>query len=1284
MEINSYFKQLEDYINRCYELASRARKLGFDASLDVDISIARDLASRVEGLLNIKGVAKIIKEKELKNLSRIELAMEVAKEILNKYNGDNLEEKLDKALRVALAIVTEGVVSAPIEGIVKVKIKKNFDGTKYLAVYYAGPIRSAGGTAQALSVLFADILRREIGLDRYKPTEEEIERFVEEFEIYFQEVGRLQYKPDANEIRTVIKNIPVEITGEATEDVEVSGYRDLDRIETNKIRGGALLVIAEGILQKAKKLIKFVEKFKLDGWEWLKNLVKEEVEEEKEIEILPDDKYLKEIVAGRPVLCHPSRKGGFRLRYGRTRTSGLAAVALHPSTLILLDGFIALGTQIKLERPGKAGVVTVCDTIEPPVVRLKDGSVIRVEKDADKIKNDVDEILFLGDILIAVGEFIQNNHILLPTGYVEEFWVQELREALKKQSKEIYAKYEKYLNLRNIPSSKEAVEISLMLNIPLHPRYTYNYNEVKKEDLKLLARYLVSGKIINGKLHVKLSKKEKRILEDLLVPHIVKDNEIIIEDYLPLLYALGIWDFNLSRFEKEYNKAKDSLELVNRFIKVRPKALFYIGARMGRPEKSDARKMQPPVNVLFPLSNYGGRTRSVRKAAEKKKIYVEIVNRYCKNCNRYTYFIICEQCGSETILEGICPRCKGTECNCNIDKIYYSKRAIEIEKLLSQAIKRVGSFGGEIKGVIGLTSKNKVPEILEKGILRSKYGLYVFKDGTCRYDMTNIPLTHFKPKEINVSVDKLRELGYERDIYGNELRDENQILELLPQDIIVSEDCLEYLYKVSKFVDELLVKVYGLEPFYNAKRKEDLIGHLVIGLAPHTSCGIVGRIIGYTKVQGCFAHPYWHAAKRRNCFPGEAEILVNIENKKMKIKIQELYENFFEHEVYDKNAYVKKKAKKDIKVYSYDPKRSKIVLAEIDEVIKMNAPNHLVKIILSDGTTLITTYDHPVIIWNDGKVIRKISLDVKKNDTMLKYNSNGIEFVKVKDVEVIKYYDRYIYSLNTKPHHNLFVNDILTSNCDGDEDSVILLLDAFLNFSKEFLPSTRGGRMDAPLVINTRINPIEVDDEVHKLDTCEIYPLEFYLKTYEFPKPSDIESLIDNVSKRLGKEEQFRRLMYTHECENITNGPIVTMYKKLSKMEDKVKKQLLLASKIKACNEEDVAKRLIESHFIRDVLGNLRSFSTQSFRCTSCNKIYRRIPLLGKCICGGNLVLTVSRGAVEKYLNIILDINSKYVMDEYLKQRIEIMIKNIEQMFGSSENKGLDVIFNKIENRNNG
>ena len=74
-----------------------------------------------------------------------------------------------------LAILTEGILVAPLEGVVSCRIVTNEDRSKSLAINYAGPIRSAGGTGQALSVLIGDIIRREFGLVPPQITFEEAE-----------------------------------------------------------------------------------------------------------------------------------------------------------------------------------------------------------------------------------------------------------------------------------------------------------------------------------------------------------------------------------------------------------------------------------------------------------------------------------------------------------------------------------------------------------------------------------------------------------------------------------------------------------------------------------------------------------------------------------------------------------------------------------------------------------------------------------------------------------------------------------------------------------------------------------------------------------------------------------------------------------------------------------------------------------------------------------------------------------------------------------------------------
>ena len=55
-----------------------------------------------------------------------------------------------------------------------------------------------------------------------------------------------------------------------------------------------------------------------------------------------------------------------------------------------------------------------------------------------------------------------------------------------------------------------------------------------------------------------------------------------------------------------------------------------------------------------------------------------------------------------------------------------------------------------------------------------------------------------------------------------------------------------------------------------------------------------------------------------------------------------------------------------------------------------------------------------------------------------------------------------------------------------------LLLDALLNFSRSYLPESRGALMDKPLVLTTRLDLTEVDKEAHNLDVASRYPLALY------------------------------------------------------------------------------------------------------------------------------------------------------------------------------------------------
>ncbi|MDD1753950.1 MAG: DNA polymerase II large subunit, partial [Methanotrichaceae archaeon] len=842
METVEYFEELDDGLKNALAIAQNARSQGKDPEIRIEVLLAVDLAERVEKLVGIEGVAARIRELEANGMSREEAALAIGVDFAQGRLGSYSTkiESVDNAIRTAVALLTEGVVAAPIEGIARVALGKNDDGTDYLKVYYAGPIRSAGGTAQALSVLVADYVRRNVGISSWKPRPEEIERYVEEIGLYNRIVG-LQYTPSDDEIRIIVKNCPICIDGEPTEKEEVSGFRDLPRIETNRVRGGMALVSAEGIALKRPKLKKHVSKLGIGGWEWLDSLA---ISKREGADSGP--KFLKDLIAGRPVFSHPSRPGGFRLRYGRARNTGLAAAGINPASMILLGEFMAPGTQIKLEQPGKAAAVAPVSSIEGPTVRLLSGDVVRIDspdevlawmpnpKDPRSISSalraHISEILDLGEILISYGEFLENNRSLAPASYVFEWWAAELKKAGGEPH-----------GLEKIRGD-DAIEISKKFGIPLHPAHTYLWHDLSPEKFEQLASLIsTKGFVESDALYLPLETKD--LLETLLVLHKVRNGNIIVEDPLPLLLCLGIEPQGLKKCWETMSGS--TMEAVNKLarIPVRARAPTRIGARMGRPEKSDRRLMKPPPHVLFPTGEAGGKSRSVQEAASWTNggitgiIDVEIERRFCCECGKESFAFRCE-CGGHTDKKRVCQKCNipaKERCpKCGEETTAAFRMQVDLKKLYARALENLEEREPEaLKGVIGLTSRDKTPEPLEKGILRAKHGVNIFKDGTIRYDLTDLPLTHFRASEIGTPLEKLSEMGYTEDIFQKTLLDENQICELKVQDIILSKDAGEYLLKVAQFLDDLLEKFYGLNPYYNASSPQDLIGMLLVGLAPH-------------------------------------------------------------------------------------------------------------------------------------------------------------------------------------------------------------------------------------------------------------------------------------------------------------------------------------------------------------------------------------------------------------------------------------------------------------------
>ena len=178
----------------------------------------------------------------------------------------------------------------------------------------------------------------------------------------------------------------------------------------------------------------------------------------------------------------------------------------------------------------------------------------------------------------------------------------------------------------------------------------------------------------------------------------------------------------------------------------------------------------------------------------------------------------------------------------------------------------------------------------------------------------------------------------------------------------------------------------------------------------------------------------------------------------------------------------------------------------------------------------------------------------------------------------------------------------------------------------------------------------------------------------EGASPHSVLKMIDTVEARLGTEAQYKGFGYTNPVSSILAGNRESSYKKFKRMIDKLDSQLKLAEKISAVDVKFVAQKVLTTHFMRDIAGNLRAFTTQGLRCKSCNKRYRRPPLTGVCrACGGELTLTVHRGGIEKYIEYTKTLIKKYDLPNYYAQRVSMIEDEIQLLFEGEKPKQISL-----------
>ncbi|PWI48439.1 hypothetical protein CEE45_06820 [Candidatus Heimdallarchaeota archaeon B3_Heim] len=868
LEFQEYVEQIKKTLTAQIKLANQARSLKYDPYSSIESIITPSSTDNILAILNIPGLENYLPEKINQNRNLLLLAADVAKQIVNgRFIKKPKEQLILLAIQSSFVILSRGQCSVPKEYVPKVRIdpKQN-----YLTLFFANTIRYVPGTIIGLAILISDYLRGILHLNRFHSSPDSIGRYEEELEIFLKMNDRV-FQFNVDHVRVFIQNIGVELSSEPYERIEVQRYRNLPKL-TNHLRMG-LCVTLERILHDLQPII--IQKLQagIPEWGWLDKLQF----------IIPKQNRTfgtEDIRSTQPLLSQSNRAGGFRLRYGESRITGFGTIGIHPVTMAL-TGILTPGCTVQLDFSDKFYAINPVSSIMGPLVELEDGSLKRINSlnELRKMKISTKQIWEMGDILMSTSD-IPISTLIIFSAWTEEWWNREIKSAIATKEVNIAEVLksgnlsEGVLNqmlhkpLNYYPTWDLAILLSKAFDIPLHPKFSLNWNEIAISDFILLVQKLKANP--DTSLHV--DDEILRIIKQLGASFEIIEEKIHSEILNPFFTIFK------QKFSKMMEILKEDVEeltvefLCQEMLEIPVRSLCYrrIGFKLIRIEKAETRFTNPPHHSLFPLGKHGGPQKDFFKVSQDTSIEIRVADRYCISCKIYSFKVYCPECKQKTeqkyrCREGhtsdnsICSQCE--------KRAYPTKpKMLNINGMLNSGIKKAGSPEvKKVKGVSYLDNTYGIPENLIKGILRAKHGLFVFKDGTTRFNYTNSPIRTFTSNEISTSLDEIQRLGYSHDIYGEDLTDEEQLIEIFPYDIIINKKGAKFVFAQSKFIDDELAFQYNSSPYYRLQSYENVIGLLVVGISPTSQVGVIGRIIGYSKNNVLFAHPLWHLLKSRSC-----------------------------------------------------------------------------------------------------------------------------------------------------------------------------------------------------------------------------------------------------------------------------------------------------------------------------------------------------------------------------------------------------------------------------------
>ena len=868
LEFQKYVKQLKKNITAQIKIASEARSKKHDPWNSIEAKITNSSTKNILSILNIPKLEDYLPRRIDQNKNMLLLAADIAKQTINgRFIKKSQEDLVLLALQNSFVILSRGQSSVPQEYIHRVRIDPT---TKHLTVFFTNTIRHVPGVIIGLVVLISDYIRSILHLNRFQSTPDTIGRYEEEMAIFLNMNDR-QQSFEQNHLTLFIQNIGVELTSEPYERVEVKKYRNLPKL-TNHLRMG-LCVALEKILHNLQHIIRQKRLAGIPEWVWLDNFTFSRPGQER-------DFGSKDIRSTQPLLSQSKTPGGFRLRYGLSRNIGFGTIGLHPATIIL-TGMLSPGCTVQLDLSDIYYSIGPVSSIMGPLVELNDNSLVRINSIAEyyEVNESIVQIWEMGDILISPSDNPIPEEFIL-SAWTEEWWSEEISNKITEKPSileqiedccdispiDIYQliKYP----LRYHPSWNLSVNLSKYTNIPIHPKFAFNWNEIAISDFI----YLVQNIEELNKTKSTSDDNLIRIIKALGVQFEIKDNKLNVHEFnnfIPLLRGKAEQITSLVDIEKGKISVESLCQALIGFP-VRSLCNRRIGLKLVRIEKSENRVTNPPHHVIFPLGKYGGSQRDLFKVNGENPIKITISERFCETCGISSFKSFCPECQQQTSQQYLCRKGHIVDsqycAECNRKAYPKSPKLVHVGAMFNSAFKKANSPNiQKVKGVLSLNNQYGISEPLIKGILRAKHNIHVFKDGTTRYSYTNSPILTFTPKEIHTSIEELIHLGYTHDIQGEDLTDEEQQIEIFPYDIIINEAGLQFLFSQSKFLDDELVYLYDSSPYYRLRTFENVIGLLIVGISPTSQIGVLGRVIGYTSNNVLYAHPVWHHLKSRQC-----------------------------------------------------------------------------------------------------------------------------------------------------------------------------------------------------------------------------------------------------------------------------------------------------------------------------------------------------------------------------------------------------------------------------------